>query len=150
MAFVRIYLFEVSPHIGAHELFTKSARIRYRIFLAFGIVLGLYCISERLLISFYSSGPRAEQDSAERRSTLLVIYYRPKPPMGFSAFTQHMTLVSSGAHISSYFRRSANAHGNSHPVIALLHGYPQNNLMWKNFVDEIPLEFSVFVPDLPR
>lgn len=70
--------------------------------------------------------------------------------MGFSTFTQHMTPVSSGAHISSYFRHSSHVRGDSHPVIILLHGYPQNNLMWKNFVDELPVEFSVFAPDLPR
>lgn len=71
--------------------------------------------------------------------------------MGFLAFTQHMTPVSSGAQISSYFRRSARVHhGDSCPLIILLHGYPQNNLMWKEFVDEIPVEYPIFVPDLPR
>ncbi|KAF8517594.1 alpha/beta-hydrolase [Hysterangium stoloniferum] len=65
-------------------------------------------------------------------------------------FVEQITPVSSGAHIFSYFRRSpAVAKGTNLPVLVLLHGFPQNSLMWKTFVEEIPGEYSVFVPDLP-
>ncbi|KAF8584075.1 alpha/beta-hydrolase [Ramaria rubella] len=69
--------------------------------------------------------------------------------MAFSGFTLKLTPVSSGAHISSYHRLPSTTQGKPRPILVLLHGYPQNNLMWKDFVNEIPAEFPVFVPDLP-
>jgi len=69
--------------------------------------------------------------------------------VAFASFTHQITQVSSGAHISSQYRRSSHARADTLPILVLLHGYPQNNLMWKNFVEEVPPEWSIFVPDLP-
>jgi len=66
--------------------------------------------------------------------------------MPFENLSHNLTLVSSGAEISSYARHVP---GSSRPILVLLHGYPQNNLMWKDFIGEVPEEYPIFVPDLP-
>ncbi|KIJ23954.1 hypothetical protein M422DRAFT_237589, partial [Sphaerobolus stellatus SS14] len=78
--------------------------------------------------------------------------------MAFASFKQDFTTVTSGAKIHSYFRPARNAvlptPGTEQsqaqlPTILLLHGFPQNALMWKDFVHEIPDEYPVLIPDLP-
>ena len=54
----------------------------------------------------------------------------------------------SGARVFSYYKLNEDT-DSSIPVIVLLHGYPQNSLMYKNFVNEIPKKWRVLVPDLP-
>ncbi|GJJ12321.1 hypothetical protein Clacol_006562 [Clathrus columnatus] len=68
--------------------------------------------------------------------------------MGFASegFTEHLTHVSSEATIAGYYRPGQDP---TKPVLILLHGYPQNSLMWTSFVTEVPSEFSIYVPDLP-
>lgn len=66
--------------------------------------------------------------------------------MVFESFTHHLTSVSSNATISGYYRSGKDA---GKPILVLLHGYPQNNLMWSSFVTEIPEDFGIYIPDLP-
>lgn len=70
----------------------------------------------------------------------------PPNKMTFEGFTRYTTSVSSGACIFGYYRSGQDA---SKPILILLHGYPQNHLMWSNFVAEIPVDFGIYVPDLP-
>ena len=35
------------------------------------------------------------------------------------------------------------------PLLILLHGFPQNNLMWKNSVQHLPSDWNVMIFDLP-
>lgn len=54
----------------------------------------------------------------------------------------------SGARIFSYCRRGRGLN-EALPILVLLHGYPQNNLMYKQFVNEVPGRWRLLVPDLP-
>ena len=68
----------------------------------------------------------------------------------FQGFTHNLSPVSSGAQISSWFRPGTPENvASARPLIILLHGYPQNNLMWKDFVNYLPADYDVLVPDLP-
>ncbi|KAG9095527.1 hypothetical protein FS749_010297 [Ceratobasidium sp. UAMH 11750] len=64
-------------------------------------------------------------------------------------FTEHKTTVSSGASVYCQYRRSASSEAASRPLLLLIHGYPQNHLMWKEFVKELPDDFDILIPDLP-
>ncbi|KAG8743984.1 hypothetical protein FRC10_011058 [Ceratobasidium sp. 414] len=64
-------------------------------------------------------------------------------------FTGHKTTVSSGASVYCQYRRSSNPEATSRPLLLLIHGYPQNHLMWKEFVKGLPDDFNVLIPDLP-
>ena len=55
----------------------------------------------------------------------------------------------SGARVFAYCRRSHPGLSNTLPALVLLHGYPQNSLMYKHFVSEIPETWPLLVPDLP-
>ncbi|KIJ43491.1 hypothetical protein M422DRAFT_208618 [Sphaerobolus stellatus SS14] len=66
--------------------------------------------------------------------------------MAFADLKQDLTSVTSGAKINTYYRPAPTP---GKPTILLLHGYPQNALMWKDFVHEIPEEYPVLVADLP-
>ena len=69
--------------------------------------------------------------------------------MSFQGFQTSQTECPSGAKIFAYHRLVQSGQQSTLPVIVLLHGYPQNSLMFKKFVDEIPPNWSVIVPDLP-
>ncbi|KLO19231.1 alpha/beta-hydrolase [Schizopora paradoxa] len=71
--------------------------------------------------------------------------------MSFQGFQSSHTDCPSGAKIFAYHRLTSVPQQNAatKPVIVLLHGYPQNSLMYKKFVDEIPSNWDVIVPDLP-
>jgi len=64
-------------------------------------------------------------------------------------FETAYTDCPSGARVFSYYRFNKSNSASQLPLLVLLHGYPQNNLMWKNFVQEIPKQWDVLVPDLP-
>lgn len=66
--------------------------------------------------------------------------------LGFDGFSTVYTDVPSGARIFAYIRTAGDA---NLPVLVLLHGFPQNSLMWKHFVDLLPKNWRVFAPDLP-
>ena len=53
----------------------------------------------------------------------------------------------SKARIFAYYRTSTGE--TRRPLLLLLHGYPQNSLMYKHFVEEIPGKWRVLVADLP-
>lgn len=55
----------------------------------------------------------------------------------------------SGASIYSRYRPSHNAEATRRPLLVLLHGYPQNHMMWKEFVKGLPGDFDLVIPDLP-
>ena len=66
---------------------------------------------------------------------------------GFArGFDPVYTDVQSGARIFSYVRTSGDT---GLPVLILLHGFPQNALLWKHFVDLLPTTWRIIVPDLP-
>ncbi|TDL24946.1 alpha/beta-hydrolase [Rickenella mellea] len=69
--------------------------------------------------------------------------------MAFEGFQSGNTECPSGAVVFSYRRFDSTAAAKSRPLLVLLHGYPQNSLMWKDFVNEIPDEWEVLIPDLP-
>ena len=60
-------------------------------------------------------------------------------------FQKGTTRVSSGAEIAAHYRTN----GPKHPLLILLHGYPQNRSMWQKFTLHLPLDWSLFIPDLP-
>ncbi|KAL5532825.1 hypothetical protein ACEPAF_4599 [Sanghuangporus sanghuang] len=66
----------------------------------------------------------------------------------FKEYESTHTDCPSGARIFSYHKEYQET-DSSLPVLVLLHGYPQNNLLFKDFVDEIPKKWRVLVPDLP-
>lgn len=66
---------------------------------------------------------------------------------GFTeGFEPLYTDVQSGARIFSYVRTAGDA---ELPILILLHGFPQNALLWKHFVDLLPKSWRIIVPDLP-
>ncbi|KAG9096811.1 hypothetical protein FRC06_008293 [Ceratobasidium sp. 370] len=64
-------------------------------------------------------------------------------------FTEHTTTVSSGASIYCQYRRSSDPEAVGRPLLVLIHGYPQNHLMWEEFVKGLPDDFAIVIPDLP-
>lgn len=68
--------------------------------------------------------------------------------MVFDGYSIVHTDTPSGANVFSYLK-NATPSTPIRPVLVLLHGYPQNNLMWKEFVKNLPSELDVLVPDLP-
>ena len=66
----------------------------------------------------------------------------------FEGFETTYTNCPSGARVFSYTKKN-DASDSSLPVLVLLHGYPQNSLMFKHFVNEVPSKWRVLVPDLP-
>jgi len=70
--------------------------------------------------------------------------------MSFQGFQTAYAECPSGAKVYAYHKLVPQQNASSVlPVIVLLHGYPQNSLMYKTFVDVIPSNWSVIVPDLP-
>ena len=69
-------------------------------------------------------------------------------PSALEGFESAYTDCPSGGRIFAFIRRGGAENG-ALPVLVLLHGYPQNSLMYKHFVDEIPGEWPLLVPDLP-
>ncbi|KAH8117046.1 alpha/beta-hydrolase [Phellopilus nigrolimitatus] len=70
----------------------------------------------------------------------------------FPGFHDVYTDCPSGARVFSRLRIGADVQaslGHGLPILILLHGYRQAGLMFKHFVNEIPLHWSVLVPDLP-
>lgn len=65
---------------------------------------------------------------------------------GFDGFSTVYTDIPSGARILAYIRIVGDT---NLPVLVLLHGIPQNALMWKHFIDLLPKNWRVFAPDLP-
>jgi haloacetate dehalogenase len=61
------------------------------------------------------------------------------------SFQKESNRVSSGAEIVTHYRTS----GSKRPLLLLLHGYPQNSSMWKDFASSIAPDWSLFIPDLP-
>ncbi|CAE6539569.1 unnamed protein product [Rhizoctonia solani] len=55
----------------------------------------------------------------------------------------------SGASVYCKYKLSSSPEATRRPVLLLIHGYPQNHLMWKDFVKGLPDEFHLVVPDLP-
>ncbi|CAE6412189.1 unnamed protein product [Rhizoctonia solani] len=55
----------------------------------------------------------------------------------------------SGASVYCRYRLSSNPDAARRPILLLLHGYPQNHLMWKEFIRGLPDDFHLVVPDLP-
>ncbi|QRW16413.1 alpha/beta hydrolase family protein [Rhizoctonia solani] len=55
----------------------------------------------------------------------------------------------SGATVYCKYRSSSNPDAARRPILLLLHGYPQNHLMWNEFVKGLPDDFHLVVPDLP-
>ena len=85
-----------------------------------------------------SSSPGQEVDIDESQ-------YGPYP-----GFETAYTDCPSGARVFSYRRDGELARTDSTlPVLVLLHGYPQNSLMYKQFIDEIPRKWRLLIPDLP-
>ena len=72
-----------------------------------------------------------------------------------AGFGSSVISVPSGAEVFAYARRSptsesARVQGLPElPVLVLLHGYPQNSSMWKDFIVQLPHEFDILIPDLP-
>lgn len=54
-----------------------------------------------------------------------------------------------GALIYCKYRISSNPEATRRPLLVLIHGYPQNHTMWKEFVKGLPDDFHLVVPDLP-
>lgn len=54
----------------------------------------------------------------------------------------------SGCRLFSFIRHDEGENGIM-PVLVLLHGFPQNSLMYKNFIGEIPEKWHLLIPDLP-
>lgn len=65
--------------------------------------------------------------------------------MAFEGFQETYTDTPSGARVFAYLRKG----DDKLPVLVLLHGYPQNSLLFKKFVKEIPAQWPLLVPDLP-
>lgn len=66
--------------------------------------------------------------------------------MAFPGFDQVYVDCPSGARVFTYRKAGTDA---KLPVLVLIHGYPQNSLKYKEFVKEIPSEYTILVPDLP-
>ncbi|CAE6420773.1 unnamed protein product [Rhizoctonia solani] len=55
----------------------------------------------------------------------------------------------SGASVYCRYRLSSSPEASHRPTLLLIHGYPQNHLMWKEFIKGLPDDFHVVAPDLP-
>ena len=72
--------------------------------------------------------------------------------MPFDGFRERHFACPSGATVFLYERAGSGSPIKSKqtlPILLLLHGYPQNHLMWKEYVKEIPDKWPVLVIDLP-
>lgn len=65
--------------------------------------------------------------------------------MLFEGLETTYTETRSGAHIFAHVKKT----DSELPVLVLLHGFPQNSLIFKEFVKEIPPQWPFLVPDLP-
>jgi haloacetate dehalogenase len=64
-------------------------------------------------------------------------------------FKEHTKTVASGASVYCQYRPSSNPEASARPLLLLIHGYPQNHKMWIDFVNGLPDDFSILIPDLP-
>ncbi|KEP55379.1 alpha/beta hydrolase [Rhizoctonia solani 123E] len=64
----------------------------------------------------------------------------------FEEFTWN---TRSGASVYCKYRISPSPEAARRPTLLLIHGYPQNHLMWKEFVKGLPDDFHLVAPDLP-
>lgn len=70
--------------------------------------------------------------------------------MAFHAdFASTLTKLPTGTVISSHTRQGKEDNITELPILLLLHGFPQNHTMWRQFVDYIPDRFTIVAIDLP-
>ncbi|KAF2747146.1 alpha/beta-hydrolase [Sporormia fimetaria CBS 119925] len=65
----------------------------------------------------------------------------------FAEFGFTKTIVNA-EHVCTY-TRNLGAASDKNPVLVLLHGYPQSSYLWRHFIELLPSETSLFIPDLP-
>lgn len=61
---------------------------------------------------------------------------------------QNWTKTTCGSEIFSYLRADT-LPSEEHPLLILLHGYPQTSYIWRHLVPLLPPSYPLFIPDLP-
>lgn len=63
----------------------------------------------------------------------------------------HWTKTACGSDIFSYLRLPSEETpiSSKHPLLVLLHGYPQTSFIWRHLLKLLPPHFPLFIPDLP-